>query len=134
MVRTERSVREFALRHVGREVLSEDDGTILGRIVAWCQGYVSPQWYVLVERTDGGGGEHAPPPGANMLLLPRAFASFRTRNPAYVEFADGTPNDFEAIAAEPELDLARFPGKCPRCKSPAYVGMLRVECSRAGCS
>jgi hypothetical protein len=31
------------------------------------------------------------------------------------------------------VDRARFPHACPRCKAPAYVGMLQVDCSRSGC-
>lgn len=27
----------------------------------------------------------------------------------------------------------RFPNKCPKCNSPAYIGFTAVECSREGC-
>ena len=29
--------------------------------------------------------------------------------------------------------LEHFPHVCPRCAAPAYVGLLRVECSGVGC-
>jgi hypothetical protein len=46
--------------------------------------------------------------------------------------------DFYAVdrsAGRPSdpIDLAQFPHQCPRCSSPAYVGLTSVECSRAGC-
>lgn len=36
-----------------------------------------------------------------------------------------------APAAGP--DLSRFPHKCPKCGSPAYVGFSSTECSREDC-
>ncbi len=32
-----------------------------------------------------------------------------------------------------EIDLARFPHRCPRCQNPAYIGFSTVECSAEGC-
>jgi len=30
----------------------------------------------------------------------------------------------------PRVDLSKFPHTCPRCKAPAYVGFVKVECSQ----
>lgn len=30
------------------------------------------------------------------------------------------------------IDRQRYPSECPRCKSPAYVGLNAIECSRRG--
>ena len=31
------------------------------------------------------------------------------------------------------VDPARFPHSCPRCLAPAYIGLMKVECSREEC-
>jgi hypothetical protein len=33
---------------------------------------------------------------------------------------------------EPGRDAKDYPGKCPRCKGPAYIGFSEVDC-KAGC-
>ena len=33
------------------------------------------------------------------------------------------------IIADPKM----FPHKCPRCSAPAYVGFMKVDCSRKSC-
>lgn len=31
------------------------------------------------------------------------------------------------------IDHEKFPHECPKCKSPAYIGLSTVECSNGGC-
>jgi hypothetical protein len=38
-----------------------------------------------------------------------------------------------ALAAEPKKDLSRYPHRCPKCQSPAYLGFNSIECSKDGC-
>jgi hypothetical protein len=37
--------------------------------------------------------------------------------------------DLQQAAAEISLDSAKYPHTCPRCNSPAYIGINRVDCS-----
>jgi hypothetical protein len=32
-----------------------------------------------------------------------------------------------------QIDYSRFPHLCPRCKAPAFIGFMNVECSQEGC-
>jgi hypothetical protein len=34
---------------------------------------------------------------------------------------------------KPETDQSKFPHRCPSCGSPAYIGLLSVECSNGSC-
>lgn len=34
-----------------------------------------------------------------------------------------------AIIADPKV----FPHECPKCRAPAYIGFMKVDCSRKGC-
>lgn len=53
--------------------------------------------------------------------------------PLYVKFDGRTFVSFDPAAVLPGPDLSRYPHNCPRCKSPAYVGLEAVDCSRNEC-
>lgn len=61
--------------------------------------------------------------------IPLIVSSPWVDTPAEGEAAKGSVFSF-GIA---NIDISRFPHKCPRCKSAAYVGLITVECSRKGC-
>jgi hypothetical protein len=68
-------------------------------------------------------------PGSGIDI--QAAISARSKGP--IPFAPRRDVVLVSVSDPPAVDRSRFPHSCPRCGSPAYVGLASAECSRAGC-
>lgn len=57
---------------------------------------------------------------------PCAEITLATDEDFYVPMRKPAP----AVIADPNM----YPHKCPRCAAPAYIGLMKVDCSRKSCA
>ena len=60
------------------------------------------------------------------------FTNYQVISVITVPSLDLVKSDFE-ISQVPQVDLSRFPKKCPRCCQPAYEGFSGWDCSSPLC-
>lgn len=118
------TAKEFAEKWAGRMAKGRIIGITgkalndekVGRIVA----YIEERGYIIIEKADDSLRDAKTLGGVN--VVPDARSGFYSK-PELITILDEP-----TVAAKPKDNP--YPGICPRCQAPAYVGLHVVDCSK----